>query len=256
MKLFYRTFGEGKPLIILHGLFGLSDNWVTHARHFAEKLKMTVIVPDQRNHGQSPHHDVFNYFALVDDVYELYNELEISDAVILGHSMGGKVAMHFALEYPQMVTKLIVADISPVEYRTNRHAELLEIMASIDFSGNKSRKQIEAQLMMFLKDVHLVRFLLKNVQQKSRESLGWKLNIESLQLNLEQIFKFEPTSGTFEHPVLVLKGAISDFIQPEHMQAFQKFFPQMKLVVIEGASHWLHADKPEKFANEVISFLS
>jgi esterase len=256
MKLFYREFGEGKPLIILHGLFGLSDNWVTHAKIFAEKLQMRIIVPDQRNHGQSGHHPAFTYHSMADDIAELYDELNISSATLLGHSMGGKVAMYFALDYPANVEKLIVADISPVHYKTYRHAFLLEVMSVIDFSTFRNKKDVETSMLLQVPDKRLVNFMMKNVQSISRDKLAWKLNIDAIKLNLEEIFRFEPAGKQYSGPVLWLKGETSDYIMREHHRIMYTFFSNTTLQVIPNASHWLHADNPDDFIQEIIKWMN
>jgi len=256
MKLFYREFGEGKPMIILHGLFGLSDNWVTHAKLFTEKLHVRIIVPDLRNHGQSGHHPAFSYHAMVDDLAELYDDLSISSATLLGHSMGGKVAMHFALDYPSNVDKLIVADISPVHYTTYRHAFLLEVMSGIDFSLFRNKKEVEAEMLLKISDKRLVNFMMKNVQNISRDKLAWKLNIDAIKLNLEEVFRFEPTGNHYSGPVLWLKGEMSDYILREHHRIMYTFFSDTTQKVISNASHWLHADNPDDFIHEIVKWMN
>lgn len=255
MKLFFREFGSGKPMIILHGLFGMSDNWVTLAKVFADKLKLRVIIPDQRNHGKSGHHPVFNYHAMVDDLAGLYEELSVDTAFLLGHSMGGKVAMLFALDYPSNVEKLIVADISPVTYKTYRHAFLLEVMSDLDFGKFKTKKEVEAELLKQVLDQRLVSFMLKNVQNISRDKMGWKMNIDALKLNLEEVFRFQPGGRLFSNPVLWLKGENSDYIQKEHHIQMFSLFPETTLKIIPEASHWLHAENPEVFTNEIINWI-
>jgi esterase len=254
MKLFYREFGKGEPLIILHGLFGMSDNWVTFASKFAEKLNRHVIVPDQRNHGQSPHHPVFGYHALVDDLAQLFEDLEISKAAILGHSLGGKVAMHFALDYPSSVERIVVADISPVHYKTWRHANLLEIMNNLNFSNFLTKKDVELELERHLNDKRLVNFMMKNIRNMSRDKMGWKLNIDSIRMNLDEVFAFKPTGHIFEGKVLWLKGELSDYVQQTHHLSMYSMFPETLLRIIPNASHWLHADNPDAFEKEVIDW--
>ena len=254
MKLFYREFGNGKPVIVLHGLFGMSDNWVTIASVFAEKLNRRIIVPDQRNHGQSPHNQVFNYHSLVDDIAQLYEELDISQAALIGHSMGGKVAMHFALDYPASVEKLVVADISPVHYKTWRHANLLEIMSSLNFSEFRTKKDVELKLESLLNDKRLINFLMKNIRSMSRDTLGWKLNIDAIKAQLEEVFRFEPDGKLYNGNVLWLKGELSDYIQQTHHLTMYSFFPNTNLKVIPNASHWLHADNPEAFMSVVLEW--
>jgi esterase len=255
MKLFFREYGQGRPMIILHGLFGMSDNWVTIAKIFAEKLHFRVIIPDQRNHGKSGHHPVFNYHAMVDDLAGLYEELSVDTALLLGHSMGGKVAMRFALDYPANVERLIVADISPVTYKTYRHAFLLEVMSGLDFGKFKTKKDVEAEMLKQVPDQRLVHFMLKNVQNISRNKMGWKMNIDALKLNLEEVFRFHHVGKMFSKPVLWLKGENSDYIQSEHHLQMYSLFPETTLKIIPDASHWLHAENPDAFTKEIIDWI-
>ncbi len=256
MRLFYREIGEGdRCLIVLHGLLGMSDNWLSIAKIISESLALKIIIPDQRNHGLSKHHHVFNYDALVDDLDELYDYLNIEHAILLGHSMGGKVAMQFALSHPEKVSSLIVADISPISYKSYRHVELIELMYNTDFAQFVNRKQIETYFEEKVNDKRLIWFLLKNIYEISKNTYAWKLNIESLRLNLEEVFKFDIGNNVFEKETLFLKGELSDFIQTEHLQVIKSMFPNYKMQTISNAGHWLHADNQKDFIDAVVDFI-
>jgi len=255
MKLFYREFGNGKPIIILHGLFGSSDNWMTIGKSIAYNNNCKVIIPDQRNHGKSPHHPAMDYFALTKDLHELYQSLNIEEASIIGHSMGGKVAMYFALENSNMIEKLIVVDISPVNYNTYDYANFFEIIDKIDFSKFKTRKDVEQHLMSFCPDERFVKFMLKNVHNLSRGSLGWKINVAAIKNHLEDILKFKAVARSFQKQTLFIKATDSDYITSEHNEAIKRYFPSSEMVVLENTTHWLHAEKPTEIINTISKFL-
>jgi len=249
MELFYRKFGnEGdQPLIILHGLFGLSDNWVTFARRIAME-GFEVYVPDQRNHGQSPHSGNFNYLALTDDLFEFIDEHEIEYPMLLGHSMGGKVAMRFTLENPDLVKKLVVVDISLKAYppRT-QHKQIIRAMQQVDLGQMKNRRQAEEQLEKLIPEQRIRQFILKNLHRTSQNNFAWRLNIDGLETNLDDMFDAIETGQTFEKPSLFIKGGASDYILPEDFDAIRKNFPHAEIITIAGASHWVHVEAPERF---------
>jgi esterase len=252
MQLFYQQYGKGHPLIILHGLFGMSDNWVSHARRLAEHYRVYVI--DQRNHGKSGHHDVFNYAAMADDLLEFMESNDIASTFLLGHSMGGKTAMEFALEHPEMVDRLIVADISPDEYN-HRHDIIIDAMLSVDLDKFTSRSDVDKELQKTIPDVGVRLFLLKNLYWKDRSSLGWKANLEVIMENLPEVFRSINATQPFTKPALFIRGSNSPYIQKQHIPRIKELFPHSIIETIEGASHWLHAEKPEEFYQITLNFL-
>lgn len=255
MKLFYRTLGEGKPLIIMHGLFGISDNWVTFGKKIA-KLGYQVFIPDQRNHGQSPHSNTFNYLALTDDLYDFIEENEIENPILLGHSMGGKVSIRFTLENPELISKLIVVDISLREYpKRESHEKIINAMRRIDFEMVNSRKEVEMLLSERLTDIRLRQFILKNLYWESKEKLAWRINFEAICDNLDELFDGVDTIDTFEKPTLFVKGGLSDYILEEDIPIINYNFPKVQITTIENTSHWVHAEAPEKFYKIVTDFL-
>lgn len=253
MDLYYQHYGEGQPLIILHGLFGMSDNWVTHARRLADNYSVYTL--DQRNHGKSGWNNVFNYEAMVDDLVNFLESQNLEKAHILGHSMGGKTAMQFALEYPGKVDKLIIADISADEYN-HKHDVLIEAMLSVDLQKYASRSDVDKELERSVSDPRIRQFLLKNLHWKDRSSLGWKANLEVILENLPEVFKAIDSAEPFNKPALFVRGSDSPYILQKHIPRIKKLFPQSRIETIEGASHWLHAEKPEEFFHIVKKFLS
>ena len=255
MELFFRQYGHGKPLIILHGVLGISDNWVTFGHRMA-KFGYAVIIPDQRNHGHSPHHHTFNYYALVDDLVELIEKLQIQNPVILGHSMGGKVAMRFTLEHTEIPERLIIVDTSLRTYtRFNYHRAFIDAMLSIDFQKVKSRQEVEQLLGDKIHDERIKQFLLKNLFWKDKHHLGWRPNLKALWDNMEMMYDGVFYSSQFTGPVLFIKGGRSDYILDDDLPAIRKNFPNSDLLTIENGTHWVHADEPEQFFQAVSRFL-
>lgn len=253
MKLFYRKIGKGKPFIILHGLFGLSDNWFTLGKSLSEKYE--VILVDLRNHGQSPHSSHFTYNAMCQDLLDLYEELNISEAIMLGHSLGGKVAMQFALDNPEKVEKLIVVDISP-KPTPLRHLDIINTMLDIDFEKLKTRSEVEQQLEKTIKSKQVRQLLMKNLYWADKTRLAWKLNIFAINDNLDEIFKEIISINPFNKPILVVKGALSDYITKEDLSQIKVLFPEFKISIIENAGHWVHSDNPSAFMEAVNLFLN
>ncbi len=254
MKLFYRHFGEGKPLIILHGLFGLSDNWVTHAKRLAENF--SVYLPDLRNHGQSPHSPTFNYAAMADDLYEFIEEHELKDPVVIGHSMGGKVAMWFALEYPDLPAKLIVVDISPVRYPDrDAHFDIISAMMSINFEAIHSREEVSDLLKLSIPHHGTRLFILKNLYRKTRNTFDWRLNLNTISNNMDMIFAGVDVNNIFAKPVLFIKGGKSDYIKDDHIHTIKRLFPAADIITIPEAGHWVHVDAPDEICRQFSSFL-
>ena len=255
MELFYREYGTGKPLIILHGLLGISDNWVAFARRLSEK-GFRIMIPDQRNHGQSPHHPVLNYYALTDDLSEFIETHHLEKPVILGHSMGGKVAMRYTLEHPASVDRLIVVDTSlRTYYRFNYHLKLIDAMLSVDFSVSKTRSDVEDRLREKIQDERLIFFLLKNLFWKEKGKLGWRPNLQAISYHVDSMYDGVFYSTRFNRPALFIRGGQSDYILDEDIPGILQNFPQAEIITIEQGTHWVHADEPEAFYNLVNNFL-
>lgn len=255
MKLFFRRFGEaGQPVIILHGIFGISDNWVTIGRRLAERFD--VYIPDQRNHGQSPHSDTFNYFALADDLYEFIQDHQLVNPILIGHSMGGKVAMNFALENTGKVDKLIVVDMSTRQYPPRQeHLQIMEAMLSVDFNKVSTREEVEEIISGKIKSPRVRMFIMKNLQRIGQTRLAWRLNIQSIYENVDHVFEGVSSPYTYDQAALFIKGGESNYIQEDDYDLILKQFPGATFKTIEGASHWVHADKPDELCAAFSEFL-
>lgn len=252
MKLFFRELGgKGQPLIILHGLFGSSDNWLTQAKMLSNDFH--VYVPDQRNHGQSPHSNELDYKLLADDLHEFIISNSINDPVILGHSMGGKAAMLFAVLHQELLSKLIVADMAPKSYPV-RHGKILEGLKQIPISDLQSRNEADEQLSAFVPEADVRQFLLKNLQRKPDGGFLWKMNLSSIAKNIERMGDAIDGSKKFDKPALFLRGSKSDYIQDEDIPGIKKYFPRAEIVTME-TGHWIQAEKPKEFVEEVIRFI-
>lgn len=253
MELFFHSEGSATDtILILHGLFGMSDNWVSFAKKWNSRAR--VIIPDLRNHGRSPHSHTFGYYSMMEDVIELISKLNLKNIFLLGHSMGGKLAMMLSIEYPDLFKKLCVADISPVNYSPMRHAEMLELMNSVDFDNYRGRSELEQYVMSVLNDKRLSAFIMKNVKLSEKGRLSWKLNLSSLTENIVDIFAFPDLVGNFVKSTLFLRGENSEYILPEHQSAILHYFPNSDMRVVHDAGHWLHADNPEDFFTFVSDF--
>lgn len=243
MKLFFRQFGEGNPVIILHGLFGLSDNWVTIGKKIAAEF--AVYIPDQRNHGQSAHSQTFNYQALTEDLLEFIEENKLADPVLIGHSMGGKVAMNFALDHPSLVKQLVIIDISPVRYPARGvHSDIINAMLSVNLQQVSTRSQVEVLLQKALPDIHIRQFILKNLYYRSPKVLDWRPDLVSINNNLDDIFDFIKGERIFSKTVLFVRGGLSDYIRSGDESLIRIMFPKAEIKTIPSATHWVHADAP------------
>lgn len=249
MQLFFRKYGNNgdQPVIILHGLFGISDNWVTYARRLSDQ-GFEVFVPDQRNHGQSPHSDIFNYLALTDDLFDFIDENEIEDPIIIGHSMGGKVAMRFALENPMLIRKLVVVDITLKAYGPRRqHMSIIKAMKSIELDKMSVRSDVDEKLADYIPEPRIRQFILKNLHRKSKDEFEWRLNYEGIENSLTDMFDAIDTSVKYSKPTLFVKGGNSDYILLEDFDQIRYNFPNAEIITIEEASHWVHVEAAEKF---------
>lgn len=248
-----RIVGQGKPFLILHGYFGMGDNWKSLANQFGESFEMHLI--DQRNHGRSFHADEFDYELMVEDLYEYIDHHGLEDIILLGHSMGGKTAMLFAVEYPELVDKLLIADISPRYYQPH-HNEILKALNSVDFSVHTSRKLVEDQLAQYIPEMGVRQFLLKNVYWREKGQLDFRFNLQSLTENNSEVGKALPSFTSFEGETLFLAGGNSNYITQDEVPLIKAHFPNSKVVTVANAGHWLHAENPKGFYEEVMKFLS
>ncbi|MFA6400704.1 MAG: alpha/beta fold hydrolase [Salinivirgaceae bacterium] len=263
-KLNYKHFGEGSPLIILHGLYGSSDNWVSIARELMSNFSVYLV--DLRNHGASPHLPEHNYQVMVDDLLEFMNDKQLYSAIIMGHSMGGKVAMWFTSLFPERVKKLIVVDISPRSYslssgdaQVEQHQKILKGLLSIPLHTIENRKEVEELIKDSIDSERVGKFLIKNLHRNHDKSFQWKINVDVLYQNLPAVLigleGEEHNLAQFRGTVLFIKGGESHYIQPADEDLIRRCFQNVKIVTIPGASHWVHADAPETFLRELFRFI-
>jgi esterase len=254
MKLFCRKYGNGPPLIILHGLYGSSDNWVSIAKILGDSF--TVYLPDQRNHGQSPHSNIHDYDSMRNDLFELAGDLKLKKFFLAGHSMGGKTAISFALKWPEMIYGLLIADISPFINENsknpayNQHLTILKTMLSIDLSVITSRREVESIVLEMIPDEKVRGLILKNLQRTSGNNFTWKINTSSLLNNLEKILegidrRVDVTYQITGFPVIFLKGKDSEYLPSGDFSDIQKVFPATVFTEVANAGHWIHSDQPE-----------
>lgn len=252
-ELYFTSTGSGQPLVVLHGLFGSGKNWQTYARRFATHYR--VVTVDLRNHGDSFHADEMNYSVMADDVKALLHRLEIDKCYILGHSMGGKVAMALALQNTDLFAAMIVADIAPVAY-FHHYNDLIDPILALRLDRLESRAQADQLLRQNIPEDQLRAFLLQNL---SRESGGWRwrVNWQVIQRDMEWLTGFIdlPSDEVIEVPTLFLRGDKSDYIGDAEIEVINRLFSKPSITTIEDAGHWLHAEKPDAFSTAVLDFL-
>ena len=253
MLLHSNIIGEGMPFVILHGFLGMSDNWKTLGKQFSEQGYQVHLV-DQRNHGRSFHNDSFNYEVLVNDLKDYCNFYKLEKIVLLGHSMGGKTAMLFATQYPEIVDKLIIADIAPRFYPIH-HEDILNGLSSLDFHEIKSRKEAGKQLEDYVPQAGIRQFLLKNLYWKEKGVLALRLNLKILKEQVEEVGEALPLHLKFEGDTLFLRGDRSEYISIDDEKLIQFQFPKAKIKTISNAGHWLHAENPKDFFSSVMQFI-
>lgn len=253
MILYSNILGEGKPFVILHGFLGTSDNWKTLGSEFSEK-GFEVHLLDQRNHGQSFWDDTFNYQVLAKDLKDYCEHYQLDDIVLLGHSMGGKTAMLFATLYPELVSKLIIADISPRFY-SEHHQTILQGLQAIDFNEVKSRGDADKVLSQYVADFGTRQFLLKNLYWKEKGELAFRMNLKVLVNQISEIGSALPNNYKFDKDTLFLRGDKSDYIQQHDETLISNHFENASIITIKKAGHWLHAENPKEFFEAVMQFV-
>lgn len=251
MELNFKKYGSGQPLVILHGLFGSADNWQTLGKRFAEEYEVYLV--DQRNHGHSPHSEVFNYAVMAQDLFGFFRENHLYDVILLGHSMGGKTAMTFAQKNPDLIEKLIVADIGVKGYPMH-HGPILEALNAVQPTTRKSRSECEKVMSQYLDDVGVRQFLLKNLYWKEKGLLDWRFNLPVLERELPNIVD-ELEDGSSSVNALFVRGAKSNYIVDGDEAGILEKFPNSKFATIESAGHWLHAEAPDEFYDIVTDFI-
>lgn len=254
MEIVYsRIEGEGKPLLILHGYLGMSDNWKTLSRRFAEQ-GFQVHSLDLRNHGRSFHSDEFSHELMMQDILQYCKFHNLEKISLIGHSMGGKLAMFLAVTYPDLIDKLIIADISVREYPPH-HQDILEALNSVDFSIHTDRKQVEEVIARYVSDFGTRQFLMKNVYRVTPEQLGFRMNLKSLTENYDNMGIEIPKNSKYDKPVLFLRGEKSNYIRERDEQDILNIFPKAEIKTVSKAGHWLHAENPKEFLRYALDYL-
>ncbi len=251
MLLHFQRHGQGEPLVILHGLFGTLDNWGAQIKTLSEHFD--VIAADLRNHGRSPHGSEMSYRAMSNDLLELLDHLQLERINLMGHSMGGKAAMQFALDHPERVERLIVVDIAPVRYPPN-HNEVIEGLNRIDLPQLKSRSEADHTLSEYVDSAVTRAFLLKNLYRNEHKQFAWRMNLPVLEQHYPDIAA-APEGESYTGPVLFIKGGESNYLLAEHQQPIQQLFPNAGFKIIAGAGHLPHVEKPAIFTRLVDNFL-
>ena len=251
MLLHYKELGEGKPLVILHGLFGTSDNWQTHAKKLGEYYR--VILVDQRNHGHSPWSEDFTYEHLADDLERLIIHLGIDQFTLIGHSMGGKTAMYYSQKYPTRLEKMVIVDIGIKQYPMH-HNEIIKGIKSLDLTTISSRSAAEQAMIPFVDSYGVRQFLLKNLYWVEKGKLAWRMNVDVLEREMEEILAPIPNIEVWT-PTLFLRGAMSNYILDEDWDEIEEIFPDATLETIENAGHWVHSEQPDEFIEKVLGFI-
>ena len=244
--------GEGPPLIILHGLFGSSDNWLSIAKRLSDNY--TIYLLDLRNHGQSPHSDIHDYPSMIGDLEEFVSDHNLNDVILLGHSMGGKTVMKFAISHPEKVNKLIVVDMAPKIYKP-KSKHLIEALLTIDLRDLHSRDDADRFLSEKIKNKEIRQFLLKNLYRKEDLSFGWRLNLESLNKNLGSIGGYFTDNDTFDKETMFIQGEISNYILSGDYELIKRIFPNSRIVKIPGAGHWVNTEQPDLVVEAINEFL-
>lgn len=254
MELHYKTFGEGEPLLILHGLFGSSDNWLTIGKKLAEQYKVYLI--DQRNHGRSPWNNEWDYQAMSADLHEFVETHELKDFVLIGHSMGGKTAMNYAVDYtPAKIKQLVIVDIAPKPYPIH-HDKIVAGLKALDLSQVNSRKAADEQLAAYIDEVGVRQFLLKNLYRNEEKSFDWRINLPVIADNLANVSGGLAEGKQYSGTTLFVRGRKSNYIKDGDEAVIAQHFPQAAVQTVENAGHWVHAERPVEFMEMLQAFLA
>jgi esterase len=255
LSLNFKEYGTGdRNLIVLHGFLGSLDNWHSLATEWA-KNGLHVYTIDQRNHGRSPHTEDHSLKLMSDDLKDFMDQHSISSAIILGHSMGGKVAMQFALDHAGLCEKLIVADMAPREYKPG-HDDVFDAIFNVSLDKIETRKEAEEAMMPFLGDFGTRQFVLKSLERTPEGHYAWKFNLKTLFKEYPYIIQAITGTHSYSKPTLFLKGGLSLYIQEKDVPEIKRLFPSATIQTIDDAGHWLHADKPREFLEAVLNFVN
>ncbi len=251
--LYSKIEGEGKPLIILHGFLGMLDNWKSIGSKYVEN-GFQVHLLDMRNHGRSFHSEEFNYRVMANDIFEYCQNHNLVKIDLIGHSMGGKIAMLFASTYPKLVDKLIIADIGPKYYKPH-HQDILAGLNAVDFSTKPDRSEVEEVLAHYIPDFGTRQFLMKSLFWREQGQLAFRFNLEVFNDKIEEVGKELPIEKHFENPTLFIRGGNSRYILDSDLPDIKRQFPNFELKTIPNVGHWLHAENPDLFLGITLDFL-
>jgi esterase len=252
MKLYCRIEGSGFPVVILHGLLGSADNWRAIGKRLSPSYQIYSV--DLRNHGQSPHSERMTYPIMAEDLRELFEREQISEAHVVGHSLGGKVAMQFATSHPDRISKLVIVDIAPKAYPPSQRS-ILAALERLELQGFKAFGEIDAALAPTIPEAAVRQFLMKNIVRVP-SGFQWRIDLASIAKSYDELTKAIIPDGIYDKPALFMRGGRSDYIADTDLPAIQAIFPRAELVTIAGAGHWLHADSMDEFLQVVTDFLS
>jgi len=254
MQLNFKSFGSGQPFVILHGLFGMLDNWQSIAKDLSTDYLMYIM--DHRNHGRSDHDSQMDYASMSADVRETMESQWLYDgAIIMGHSMGGKTAMQLALQDADLVKQLIIVDIAPISY-SGGHEQIIEALQSVPIREANSRNVVQEHLSQMIPKTEIVSFLMKNLSRTKSGGYEWKMNLEAIANNYEVLMGFDTSDCIpYQGPTLFIKGGLSDYITDESLDTIQHWFPNNQIISVDGAGHWVHAERPVEIKNIIRSFL-
>ncbi len=262
MKLFYREYGDGKPIIIAHGLFGMSDNWISVAKALASDFK--VYVPDMRNHGKSPHSSDHTYEAMSNDLYEFIEDRKLENAVFIGHSMGGKTVLQFAEKHPEKVSGMVIIDISPKQYvpdaaffkKALNHKILLESMRKINLKEAKNRAELTELLQANFKNIFLIQLVQKNIYRDKNKQFRWKINVEALRNHLSEMRReIKLTDAVKSIKTLFVFGENSPYFRNTDKMFIKKKLPAAEIRIIPKSGHLIHIEQEKQFIDTILSFL-
>jgi esterase len=253
MQLFFRQIGSGQPLVILHGLFGSSDNWLTISKTIADR-GFSVYLLDQRNHGRSPQDEVFDYPTLAADLHDFLTQQNIKNPILLGHSMGGKTVMQYAMNYPGTFQKLAVIDIAPKFYNVH-HRKILAGLAAVPLATLSSRNEADAILSEYEPILAVRQFLLKNLYRNEAGAFAWRINLTVIAQNIELIGDALQNERIIAEPTLFMRGQNSNYVLDSDLPAISKLFPNATINTIADAGHWVQAEQPEAFVGSLMQFL-
>jgi pimeloyl-ACP methyl ester carboxylesterase len=252
MKLHFEAMGQGSPLIVLHGLLGSGDNWRSMSRRLAGAYQVFAL--DLRNHGQSPHSELLDYDVMAADLQEFVEDHGLWRIILMGHSMGGKVAMRFALDYGAAIERLVVVDVAPKSYPP-MHGDLIEALRSLDLRRYRSFGEVDAALAPRIPAAAVRQFLLKNLVRDGAGGLGWKIDLQAIHRNYNKLDREISAASTFAKPSLFIRGARSPYVEDKDLPSIRRLFPEAVIATVPGAGHWVHADRPEEFYEILSRFL-